>query len=63
MTQIFKELCEMTDDEVLKIYNEMVEEYGNKLPNPDHYPKVFQYYVKLYLHYRKHNPKNENPNT
>lgn len=53
----------MTDDEVLKIYNEMVEEYGNKLPNPDHYPKVFQYYVKLYLHYRKHNPKNENPNT
>jgi hypothetical protein len=53
----------MTNEKVMQLYNELVEEYGDKLPNPDHYPKTFQYYVKLYKHYRKNNPKNETPNS
>lgn len=43
----------MTDDEVLKAYDELVKEFGDKLPNPDHYPKVFAYYVKLYKYYKE----------
>ena len=38
----------MTDEEVLKLYDEMVEMYGDKLPNPEHEPRQFQYYIKLY---------------
>lgn len=40
----------MTDQEVLEHYNRMVEIYG-KLPDPDHCPKQFEYYVKLYKRY------------
>lgn len=43
----------MTDEEVLKLYDEMVERYGDKLPNPDHEPKQFQYYIKLFLYDKK----------
>jgi len=43
----------MTDEEVLKLYDEMVEMYGHKLPNPDHCPNEFQYYVKLFLYDKK----------
>jgi hypothetical protein len=43
----------MTDEEVLKLYDEMVKRYGDKLPNPDHCPQEFQYYVKLFLYDKK----------
>lgn len=43
----------MTDEEVLKLYDEMVEMYGDKLPNPEHEPRQFQYYIKLFLYDRK----------
>jgi hypothetical protein len=43
----------MTDEEVLKLYDEMVEMYGNKLPNPEHEPRQFQYYIKLFLYDKK----------
>lgn len=52
----------MTSDDALRLYNEMISEFGNRLPNPEHYPKQFQYYVKLYLHYKKHSQKNEGNN-
>ena len=35
-----------------QMYNEMVEIYGDKLPNLDQQPREFEYYVKLYK-YRK----------
>jgi len=38
----------MTDQEVLEFYDKLVEEYGDKLPNPEHYPNTFKYYVRLY---------------
>ena len=43
----------MTDKVVLKLYDEMVERYGDKLPNLDHEPQQFQYYVKLFLYDKK----------
>ena len=43
----------MTNEEALKIYEEMKEMFGDKLPDPDHYPKMFAYFVKLYKHSKK----------
>lgn len=44
----------MTEDELKKILEDMLEMFGDKLPNPEHYPKIFEYYVKLYQHSKKH---------
>jgi hypothetical protein len=43
----------VTDEEVLKMYEEMVEYYGEKLPNPEHHPIQFAYYVKLWKYYKE----------
>lgn len=43
----------MTDSEVLKMYEEMVKMFGDKLPDPDHYPKTFAYFVTLYKYCKK----------
>jgi len=40
-----------TDQEIQKMYEEMQEMF-NDLPNPDHEPRRFAYYVKLYLYYK-----------
>jgi len=42
----------MSDEEIIKLYDDMVEEFGDKLPNPEHYPNVFLYYLKLYRYMR-----------
>lgn len=42
----------MTSEELQNIYSELVKEYGDKLPNPEHCPKTFAYYVKLFLHFK-----------
>ena len=42
----------MSDEEVLKMYNEMVEYYRDRLPNFEHYPKQFAYLVKLWKYYK-----------
>lgn len=44
----------MTEEDVRKIYQGMVEMFGDKLPNPEHYPRTFEYYLKLYLHSKQH---------
>ena len=36
----------MTDEQI----KEMVEMFGDKLPNPKHSPRQFEYYVLLYKH-------------
>lgn len=42
----------MSDQEILKIYNEMVYHYKDELPSLEHEPKRFAYYVKLFLYQR-----------
>lgn len=44
----------MTEQEVLRIYDEMVEMFGDKLPDPEHYPRTFAYFVKLYWHSKRY---------
>jgi hypothetical protein len=44
----------MTDEEIEKILEEMKKMFGDELPNFEHYPRSFAYYVKLYLHCKKH---------
>ena len=38
----------MTDEEVQKLYEELEQEFGEELPNFQHHPTQFLYYVKLY---------------
>jgi len=40
----------MTDEEALAKYTAM-EEYFGELPNFEHHPRQFAYYVKLYDYY------------
>lgn len=37
----------MTIEEQIEEFLEM---YGDRLPNPEHQPKIFEYYVRLYKH-------------
>lgn len=41
----------MTDQEIEAIANHMREVFGDKVPSPLHYPKMFDYYLKLYIYY------------
>ena len=38
----------MTDQEIQTAYEDMVEMWGDKLPNFEHEPIRFAYYVRLY---------------
>jgi hypothetical protein len=38
----------MTDQEIQKAYEEMFEMWGDKLPNYEHEPLRFAYYVRMY---------------
>jgi hypothetical protein len=38
----------MTDEEAKELYEGLVKEFGDKLPNPEHQPLSFAYYVKIY---------------
>lgn len=50
----------MTDEEALEKYKKM-EEYFGELPNFEHHPRQFMYYIRLYDYY---NPElDENPET
>ena len=47
----------MSEQEITEFYNELVEHYGDRLVNFEHYPRIFANQVKLYRYYRA---KNEN---
>lgn len=49
----------LTDEEANTVLNQMLEIFGDRLPNPEHYPLAFEYYVKLYKKYYMEQ-KNEN---
>ena len=38
----------MTDEQAQRVLDEMVDLWGDKLPNPDHEPIRFHYYMKLF---------------
>ena len=40
----------MTEEEIKLAYEEMVEQWGDKLPNYEHEPIRFAYYVRMYKH-------------
>ena len=42
----------MTDEEIIKMYNDMLEYFG-QLPNPEQEPIRFAYYVKMYRYYKQ----------
>jgi hypothetical protein len=41
----------MDDKEIELIVNHMREIFGDRIPSPVHYPKLFDYYIKLYVYY------------
>ena len=45
----------MTDEEVLKFYEELVYHYGDKLVNFEHHPIQFTSQVKMYRYFREYN--------
>lgn len=46
------QITPMTDEEIIKFYDELVEYYGDDLANFEHYPKQFAMQVKLYRYYK-----------
>lgn len=42
----------MTEEEIIKLYQELQEYYGDKLANFEHHPRQFAYQVKLYRYYK-----------
>ena len=52
----------MTDEEVLKFYDELVEHYGS-LPNFEHEPIQFANCVKLYKYYKEQRGRSETSST
>ena len=43
----------MTDDEIIKFYEELKEWFGESLANFEHHPLQFAYQVKLYRYYKE----------
>lgn len=48
----------MTDEEIIKFYDELVEFYGAKLANFEHYPRIFASQVKFYRYYKEKSNEN-----
>ena len=42
-------MMKVTEEE----WEEMKEMYGDNLPNPEHYPKSFEYHYKVFLMFKK----------
>jgi hypothetical protein len=51
----------MTNEQIAVAISEMIEMFGDKLPDPEHCPKEFQYYIKLYLYEKKVNESSNKP--
>jgi hypothetical protein len=43
----------MTDKQIMEHYENLKRIFGDGLPDPDHQPILFAYYVKLYKTYHK----------
>ena len=49
----------MTNEEIVELYNKLVEHFGDNLANPEHQPRTFEYQVRLYRYYNERK-QNEN---
>ena len=49
----------MTEEESSEVLARLLQKYGDDLPDPEHYPQIFSYLVKLYL--RELRLENANP--
>ena len=43
----------MTDEDAIKFYEELVDHYGDKLPNFEHHPIQFANCVRMYKYYKE----------
>ena len=43
----------MSDEQAEFHWNNLVQAFGDNLPNPEHEPRRFAYYVKIYKHLLK----------
>lgn len=43
----------MTDEQIQQALEEMLTIFGGRLPSPEHEPRRFAYYVKMYRYLRK----------
>jgi hypothetical protein len=43
----------MTDKQIMEHFENMKRIYGDALPDPEHNPVLFAYYVKMYKTYHK----------
>ena len=46
------QIIHMTDEEIIKFYEELVEHFGDNLANFEHHPRQFAYQIKLYRYYK-----------
>ena len=37
--------------DIKQFFEELKNYWGDRLPNPEHYPKTFEYYVKIFKYY------------
>lgn len=49
----------MTEYQAELIYNDLVQLFGNRLPNFEREPRRFAYYVKIYKHLIKLHQENQ----
>ena len=57
---MLQEPVAVSDDEIEFHWDNMVKAFGSNLPNPDHEPRRFNYYVKLYKYLlTKHGEQND----
>lgn len=42
----------MTQSQIEQIIEEMFDYFGGTLPDPEHHPRIFAYYVKLFKYYK-----------
>jgi hypothetical protein len=43
----------MSDEEVVKFYDELKEYYGDALTDFEHYPITFSHQIKIYRYYKE----------
>ena len=41
----------MSDEQVVAVYEKLKQHFGDKLPDPEHQPIQFAYFVKIYKYY------------
>lgn len=51
----------ITDEEIMVVWNDMVRIHGDSLPDPIHCPNQFGYLLKLYYYERYLNEFHKNP--